>query len=81
MPATAGPLILDNQELMIDADTRGLGRAYVWEDLAATGLRDGRLCRCLEDWAAPGERLCLYYPSRRHQPAGLRAMVIPSQEQ
>lgn len=81
MPAAAGPLTRDNRELMIDAATRGLGRAYVWDDLATPGLRDGRLCRCLEDWAAPGERLFLYYPSRRHQSAGLRAMVIPSQEQ
>jgi DNA-binding transcriptional LysR family regulator len=70
-----GPLTVDSQELMADAAARGLGLAYVWEDRAAPYLRDGRLRRCLEDWCSVEEGLFLYFPSRRHQSAGLRALI------
>jgi DNA-binding transcriptional LysR family regulator len=70
-----GPLTLDSQELMVDAAARGLGLAYVWEDRAAPYLRKGRLKRCLEDWCPAEEGPFLYFPSRRHQSAGLRALI------
>ncbi|WP_432719508.1 LysR family transcriptional regulator [Jeongeupia wiesaeckerbachi] len=70
-----GQLTVDSQELMVDAAARGLGLAYVWEDRAAPYLRDGRLTACLEDWCAVEEGLFLYFPSRRHQSAGLRALI------
>jgi len=70
-----GPLTVDSQELMADAAARGLGLAYIWEDRAAPYLRDGRLQSCLEDWCSVEEGLFLYFPSRRHQSAGLRALV------
>jgi DNA-binding transcriptional LysR family regulator len=60
---------------MADAAARGLGLGYVWEDRAAPYLRDGRLRRCLEDWCNVDEGLFLYFPSRRHQSAGLRALI------
>jgi DNA-binding transcriptional LysR family regulator len=71
----AGPLTVDSQELMADAAARGLGLAYIWEDRAAPYLRDGRLQRCLEDWCTVDEGLFLYFPSRKHQSAGLRAII------
>ncbi len=71
----AGPLTVDSQELMADAAARGLGLAYIWEDRAAPYLRDGRLQRCLEDWCTVDESLFLYFPSRKHQSAGLRAII------
>ncbi|WP_413737016.1 LysR family transcriptional regulator [Sodalis sp. RH21] len=71
----AGPLTADSQELMADAAARGLGLAYIWEDRAAPYLRDGRLQRCLEDWCTVDESLFLYFPSRKHQSAGLRAII------
>lgn len=71
----AGPLTVDSQELMADAAARGLGLAYIWEDRAAPYLHDGRLRRCLEDWCTIDESVFLYFPSRKHQSAGLRALV------
>ena len=70
-----GPLTVDSQELMAEAAARGLGLAYVWEDRAAPYLRDGRLQSCLENWGFVEEGLFLYFPSRRHQSAGLRALI------
>ena len=70
-----GPLTVDSQELMVDAAMRGLGLAYVWEQRAASGLQDGRLIRCLEDWCPVDDDLFLYFPSREHQTAGLRAVI------
>ena len=38
-------------------------------------MATGRLVRVLQDWLPPAEQLYLYYPSRRLQPAGLRALL------
>jgi DNA-binding transcriptional LysR family regulator len=70
-----GPLTVDSQELMVAAAVRGLGLAYVWEDRVAPYLRSGQLKVCLDDWSAVEKDLFLYYPSRKHQSAGLRALV------
>jgi DNA-binding transcriptional LysR family regulator len=70
-----GPLTLDSQELMVDAASRGVGLALIWEERAAPYLRDGRLERCLEDWCDFDEPPFLYFPSRKHQSAGLRALI------
>ena len=70
-----GPLTLDSQELMADAAARGLGLAYVWHDRAEPYVRAGRLKSCLDDWTAVDDNLYLYFPSRKHQPAGLRALI------
>jgi DNA-binding transcriptional LysR family regulator len=70
-----GPLALDSQELMVDAAAQGVGLAYEWEDRAAPYIADGRLRYCLEDWCTTEENLFLYFPSRKHQSAGLRALI------
>jgi DNA-binding transcriptional LysR family regulator len=70
-----GPLTVDSQELMVDAAAQGVGLAYVWEDRAAPYVADGRLAYCLEDWCTVEESLFLYFPSRKHQSAGLRALI------
>lgn len=70
-----GPLTVDSQELMVDAAARGIGLAYVWSDRAAPYVADGRLRYCLEDWCRTEENLFLYFPSRKHQSAGLRALI------
>jgi DNA-binding transcriptional LysR family regulator len=71
----AGPLTVDSQELMVEAAARGVGLAYVWEHRAAPYVADGRLQYCLEPWCTVEEHLFLYFPSRRHQSAGLRALI------
>ncbi len=70
-----GPLTLDDMPATHDAVRAGLalGLLSLWhvrEDIAG-----GRLVRVLEDWTPPFPGICLYYPSRRHAPAGLRAFV------
>jgi DNA-binding transcriptional LysR family regulator len=70
-----GPLTVDSQEMMVDAAVRGIGLAYVWEQRAASCLQDGRLVRCLDDWCPVDDDLFLYFPSRKHQTAGLRAVI------
>ncbi len=70
-----GPLTLDEPTLMLEAVEAGVGLAYLTEWNAAAGLAAGRLVRVLEDWIPPLPGLCLYYPGRRHVPAGLRALI------
>ncbi|SDP39379.1 DNA-binding transcriptional regulator, LysR family [Rhodoferax sp. OV413] len=76
-----GPLTLDEPNLMLEAALAGVGLAYLTEWNVAPYLADGRLQRVLQDWTPPFAGLCLYYPSRRHLPAGLRALVALIREQ
>jgi DNA-binding transcriptional LysR family regulator len=62
-------------ELMIAAALSGVTLAYVWEARALPHLESGRLVECLVDWRAPEEWLHLYYPTRRHLSAGMRAVI------
>jgi DNA-binding transcriptional LysR family regulator len=70
-----GPLSMDDHELMIAAALSGTALAYVWEDRARPHLAFGQLISCLDDWCSPEDWLHLYYPTRRHQSAGLRAVI------
>jgi DNA-binding transcriptional LysR family regulator len=70
-----GPLTLDESALVLEAARAGVGLAYLRESLVASDLAHGRLIRLLEDWTQPFPGICLYYPTRRNVPAGLRAMI------
>jgi DNA-binding transcriptional LysR family regulator len=72
---TSGPLILDDEELMVDAAIRGLGIAYVASPAAETALAEGRLRRVLEPWTPAPERVAIYYPGHRAVPPALRAFL------
>ncbi|HEX9967326.1 MAG TPA: LysR family transcriptional regulator [Solirubrobacterales bacterium] len=70
-----GPLIVDDVELVIRAAVDGVGLAFVSEERVAPHLASGALLRVLEDWCPPFPGYFLYYPSRRHQPAALSALI------
>jgi DNA-binding transcriptional LysR family regulator len=71
----AGALTLDEPRLMLQAAEAGLGLAYLTEFDVEEALAAGRLERVLDAWTPPFDRLCLYYPGRRHVPAPLRALI------
>jgi DNA-binding transcriptional LysR family regulator len=70
-----GPISLDDHELMINVALSGVALAYVWEDRARPLVDTGLLVECLAPWCAPEDWLYLYYPTRRHISAGLRAVI------
>lgn len=71
----SGALTLDDPDLMLAAARAGLGLTYLTEWNVNADLEAGTLVRVLEDWTPPLDGLCLYYPGRRHAPAGLRALI------
>ncbi|SFB04485.1 DNA-binding transcriptional regulator, LysR family [Rhizobium sp. NFR07] len=70
-----GPLVLDDQDMMVDAALLGSGIAFTFEDQIKDLVKEGRLVRVLEDWCPYYSGFYLYYPSRRQMPAALRAFV------
>jgi len=70
-----GSLTLDDPTLMVEAALGGAGIVHVAHWSVAADIAAGRLVPVLEDWTPPLSGLCLYYPGRRHVPAGLRALI------
>ena len=73
--AVAGPLILEDDTLMIQAAKDGTGIAYVYEEMARDYMAQGQLEEILEDWKALPSRFFIYYSSRRHVPPALQALI------
>ena len=73
--SVSGPLIVNDVEVTLRAALDGLGLAFLFEEHAAEHIARGKLVRVLEDWCPPFDGFFLYYPSRRQQPAALRALV------
>jgi DNA-binding transcriptional LysR family regulator len=73
--SVSGPLILNDVDLTIRAALEGIGLAFALEEHVADRLARGELVRVLEDWCPPFDGFFLYYPSRRHQPRALQALV------
>jgi DNA-binding transcriptional LysR family regulator len=73
--SVSGPLIVSDVELTLRAALDGIGLAFELEEHAAEHIARGELVRVLEDWCPPFDGFFLYYPSRRHQPAALQALV------
>lgn len=73
--AVNGAVIVDGADLLIRAAIDGAGLAFAFEAHVAPHLASGTLVRVLEDWCPPFAGHFLYYPSRRHQPAALSALI------
>jgi len=70
-----GQLTLYDGSLILEAALAGMGLAYLAEWWISESVREGKLRRVLDGFVPPSAGLCLYYPSRRYQPAGLRALI------
>lgn len=70
-----GSLVLDEMSLMAEAALAGIGLVYLDQHLLRSHIEAGRLVSVLEDWCPSFPGFCLYYPGRRHVPAGLRALI------
>jgi DNA-binding transcriptional LysR family regulator len=70
-----GRISLDDTGLMQEVALAGLGLAYLSAWQVASDVKAGRLIQVLDDWTPSFPGLCLYYPGRRHVPAGLRALI------
>ncbi|BBK43366.1 LysR family transcriptional regulator [Allostella vacuolata] len=71
----AGSVILDDDDLMVQAAVAGLGIAYVWGQAAADALAAGRLSEVLSPWLPAAEGAAVYYPGHRAVPPALRAFL------
>ncbi|MFH5924415.1 LysR family transcriptional regulator [Roseomonas xinghualingensis] len=70
-----GPLVTSDAHLALSAAINGVGFFVTFEGWAREAIAAGKLVSLLEDWLPPFEGPFLYYPSRRHMPAALRAFI------
>jgi DNA-binding transcriptional LysR family regulator len=73
--SVSGPVTISDADFMIRAALDGVGLAYALEAYVSDYIARGKLVRVLEDWCPPFDGYFLYYPSRRHQPPALQALV------
>jgi DNA-binding transcriptional LysR family regulator len=70
-----GPMIASMAELEIGAALAGLGLIYSFDEFLRRYIDGGELVEILPDWSPCFSGPFLYYPSRKHMPAPLRAFV------
>jgi len=73
--AVDGPLIFDDEDMVIEAALAGLGIAYLVQDQVSPLIQAGALNRVLEDWCPPFPGFFLYYPGRRQVSPALAAFI------
>ena len=71
----AGPVVLDDEDLMVEAAVKGLGIAYVLSTAAAPALKAKQLREVLAAWMQVAEGVAVYYPGHRKVPPALRAFL------
>jgi DNA-binding transcriptional LysR family regulator len=71
----AGPLTLDNHNLMIEAAIHGAGLVWTNEHAMAEPIASGKLVPVLAQWSPTHAPLSLYYSSHRHVTAGMKAFL------
>jgi DNA-binding transcriptional LysR family regulator len=70
-----GAVILDDEELMVEAAMQGLGIAYVASPATAAALKARQLREVLIAWMPAAEAIAVYYPGHRAVPPALRAFL------
>ncbi|WP_457089182.1 LysR family transcriptional regulator [Microvirga sp. P5_D2] len=70
-----GQLVANTIDLEISAAIQGLGIIGTFEGFLEPALKSGDLVPILDDWQQSFSGPFLYYPSRKHMPAPLRAFV------
>lgn len=65
----------NDTSLLLDGALRGCGIALLVESLVDKHIAQGSLQRVLADWCKPFPGFHLYYSSRRHMPAAMRAVI------
>jgi DNA-binding transcriptional LysR family regulator len=73
--AVNGSLVVDDEDLQVQAAIDGAGLALVAEERATPHLARGELVRVMEDWTPPFPGFFIYYPHRKQQPAALTALI------
>jgi DNA-binding transcriptional LysR family regulator len=73
---TGSVVVVNDPELVISAALEGVGIAYLYEDYVADLVAEGRLVSLLDKSTLPvTDGFFLFYPSRRQNPAALRALI------
>lgn len=72
---TDGAVVLDDEDLMVEAAVRGLGIAYVANWAAHSAVAKGQVQTVLSSWMHEPERVAVYYPGHRAVPPALRAFL------
>jgi DNA-binding transcriptional LysR family regulator len=70
-----GPLVASVMELEVAAATAGLGMIYTFEEFLRPAMQSGALVPVLHEWWESFSGPFLYYQSRTHMPAPLRAFI------
>jgi DNA-binding transcriptional LysR family regulator len=70
-----GPLVVDNNELLIQAGVDGIGLIYASAQHASFFMEHGRLVPVLQDWSPPAIAYYLYYSEKRKPSAPLRLFI------
>ncbi|MDX8450919.1 LysR family transcriptional regulator, partial [Mesorhizobium captivum] len=60
-----GTIVLDDEELMVEAAREGLGVAYVADWAVEAALSEGSLRKILTAWVPAPEEVAVYYPGHR----------------
>jgi DNA-binding transcriptional LysR family regulator len=74
--AVEGPLISNQQDMVVEAALQGLGILYAYDiDRIDQAIAAGRLKRLMADWSLTSPGLYLYYSNRRYPQPALRAFI------
>ncbi|WP_404420370.1 LysR family transcriptional regulator [Thalassospira australica] len=70
-----GPYTVNDAHHAVRAACAGVGLSWTLIDFARPDIEAGRLVQLLDDWTPYINPWSLYYPSKRHMPAALRAFI------